>query len=60
MTAVAIVSTYVLTVYSDATRNRFIVNPIMLCSTLIMCIINLVWNVSDPVHFFAYCIGGIG
>lgn len=59
-TAVAIVSTYALTVYSDATRNRFIVNPIMYVSVIISCIILLVWNVPTGAHFFAYIISGIG
>jgi ACS family pantothenate transporter-like MFS transporter len=59
-TAVAIVSTYALTVYSDATNNRFVVNPIMYLSVVVSCIILLVWEVPTGAHFFAYIISGIG
>lgn len=59
-TAVAIISTYLLTVYSDATQNRFIVNPIMFLAVLISSIMLLVWNISNGAKSFAYAISGIG
>ncbi|KAK8849531.1 hypothetical protein IAR55_004865 [Kwoniella newhampshirensis] len=60
-TAVAIVSTYALTVISDATRNRFIVNPIMYGAVFISSIMLLNWKHLTPgAHWFAYIIGGFG
>ncbi|KAK4686085.1 MFS transporter, ACS family, pantothenate transporter, partial [Tremellales sp. Uapishka_1] len=59
-TSVAIVATYLLTVYSDATQNRFIVNPIMYGAVFISSVMLLVWNIGDAGHFFAYSISGIG
>jgi ACS family pantothenate transporter-like MFS transporter len=59
-TTVAIVSTYGLTVMSDRTGNRFIVNPIMFTSVFISCVILLVWDVSVGAKWFAYIIAGFG
>jgi ACS family pantothenate transporter-like MFS transporter len=60
LTAVSIVSTYVLTAWSDATKNRFAVNPVMAVSTLTAAIIILVWDVPQAAKMFAYAISGIG
>jgi len=59
-TAVSIVSTYVLTVMSDATGNRFIVNPIMYAAVFTSSVMLLVWDISEGAHWFAYIVGGIG
>ncbi len=59
-TAVVIVATYSITVMSDATGNRFIVNPIMYAAVFISSVMLLVWDISTGAHFFAYIIGGIG
>lgn len=59
-TTVAIVSTYALTVMSDRTNNRFIVNPIMFAAVFISCIMLLVWNIPVGAHWFAYIIAGFG
>ena len=59
-TTVAIVSTYALTVMSDRTNNRFIVNPIMFGAVFISCIMLLVWNIPVGAHWFAYIIAGFG
>jgi ACS family pantothenate transporter-like MFS transporter len=59
-TAVAIVSTYIMTIYCDYTGHRFIANVIMYISVLISSIMCLVWNIGTGGHFFAYTISGIG
>ncbi|KAL1413284.1 hypothetical protein Q8F55_001040 [Vanrija albida] len=59
-TVVAIIGTYAMTVYCDATGHRFIANVIMYVSVLISSIMLLVWNIGTAGHFFAYSISGIG
>jgi ACS family pantothenate transporter-like MFS transporter len=59
-TAVAILGTYLMTVYCDYTGNRFVANVIMYISVLISSIMLLVWNIGIGGHFFAYSISGIG
>lgn len=59
-TAVAIVSTYIMTIYCDYTGRRFIANVIMYISVLISSIMCLVWKIGTGGHFFAYTISGIG
>ncbi|WVQ79336.1 hypothetical protein IAT38_001433 [Cryptococcus sp. DSM 104549] len=60
-TATAIVSTYLLAVISDATRNRFIINPIMFTAVFISSVMLLNWDhLTEGAHFFAYIIGGFG
>ncbi|BEJ12518.1 hypothetical protein CspHIS471_0209780 [Cutaneotrichosporon sp. HIS471] len=59
-TAVAIVGTYIMTVYCDATGHRFIANVIMFVSVLISSIMLLIWYLPTGAHFFAYIIGAIG
>lgn len=56
--ASAIVFTYVITVYCDATGHRFWANVIMYVSVLISSIMILVWNISIGAKFFAYTIAG--
>lgn len=58
--AVAIVGTYAMTVYCDATGHRFIANVIMYASVFISSVMLLVWDLSTAGHFFAYIISGIG
>ena len=57
---VAIVSTYGLTVMSDRTGNRFIINPIMYLAVFISSVMLLKWDISDGAHWFAYIIAGFG
>ncbi|ORY23115.1 major facilitator superfamily domain-containing protein [Naematelia encephala] len=59
-TAWAIVGTYLLTMYSDMTGNRFIVNPIMFVPMAISCIMLLVWDIPTGAKFFAYIVSGCG
>ncbi|OCF77942.1 MFS transporter, ACS family, pantothenate transporter [Kwoniella mangroviensis CBS 8886] len=60
-TAMAILSTYILTLISDQTRNRFIINPIMYLAVFISSVMLLNWNhLNKGAHFFAYIIGGLG
>ncbi|OCF37148.1 MFS transporter, ACS family, pantothenate transporter [Kwoniella heveanensis BCC8398] len=60
-TAMAILSTYILTVISDATKNRFIVNPIMFTAVFISSVMLLNWDkLTTGAHWFAYIIGGLG
>lgn len=56
--ASAIVFTYIITVYCDATGHRFIANVIMYASVLISSIMLLVWNLPIGAQFFAYTIAG--
>ena len=56
----AILSTYLLTLMSDAVNNRFIVNPIMFLAVFISCTMLLVWDISTAAHWFAYIIAGLG
>ncbi|RSH94945.1 hypothetical protein EHS25_000029 [Saitozyma podzolica] len=59
-TATAVVSTYILTLISDETGNRFIVNVIMYIAVFISSVMLLVWNIPTGAHWFAYIIGGLG
>ncbi|WWC65719.1 uncharacterized protein I303_108341 [Kwoniella dejecticola CBS 10117] len=60
-TATAILSTYILTLISDQTRNRFIINPIMFGAVFISSVMLLNWDhLNKGAHFFAYIIGGLG
>ena len=59
-TTVAIVSTYALTVFSDYTGNRFIINPIMYAAVFISSVMLLVWDIGVGGHWFAYIIAGFG
>ncbi|EAL20823.1 hypothetical protein CNBE1850 [Cryptococcus deneoformans B-3501A] len=60
-TATAIVSTYFLTVISDVTRNRFVINPIMYLAVFISSVMLLNWDhLNKGAHWFAYIIGGFG
>lgn len=59
-TAVAIVGTYLMTVYCDHTGHRFFANVIMYAAVLISSAMLLAWNIGIPGHFFAYSISGIG
>ncbi|KAL7420600.1 hypothetical protein Q5752_004551 [Cryptotrichosporon argae] len=59
-TAVAVVGTYVLTVWTDATGQRFAANAVMYASVALSAILLLAWNIGDGGHFFAYCVGGLG
>jgi ACS family pantothenate transporter-like MFS transporter len=56
----AVVSTYILTLISDETGNRFIVNVIMYIAVFISSVMLLVWNIPTGAHWFAYIIGGLG
>lgn len=56
--ASAILFTYIITVYCDATGHRFWANVIMYVSVLISSIMILVWNISVGAKFFAYTIAG--
>lgn len=56
----AIVGTYLVTVYCDHTGHRFIANVVMYISVLLSSIMLLVWNIGTAGHFFAYTVSGIG
>lgn len=54
-------STYFLTVISDVTRNRFIINPIMYLAVFVSSVMLLNWDhLNKGAHWFAYIIGGFG
>lgn len=59
-TATAVLSTYFLTLISDHTRNRFMVNPIMWVASSLSAVLLLVWNIPTGAHWFAYIVGGLG
>ncbi|OCF32251.1 MFS transporter, ACS family, pantothenate transporter [Kwoniella heveanensis BCC8398] len=59
-TAWGIVGTYLLTMYSDLTANRFIIQPIVYTTTVISCVMLLVWDISTGAKFFAYIVSGCG
>ena len=59
-TAWGILGCYILVVYSDLTRCRFIIQPIVLVTVAFSSILLLVWDIPVGLKWFAYIISGWG